>query len=92
MLALLLVVGGLVAFRWDVNLSGLLVLQTYLPQEIAPHYTVYRPSLIEYMAGIGVVAYGALALTIGSRYLNIVDHNEVFEMSVDKELEYAGTD
>jgi hypothetical protein len=30
--------------------------------------------LVEILSGAGVVAYGALAITLGVRYLNIVDH------------------
>ena len=92
MIAVMMVVGGVVAYRWDVNISGLLVLLNYLPQEIATRYTVYRPSLIEFMAGGGVIAYGALAITLGARYLNIVDHSTVHESALEKEPELAGTD
>jgi Ni/Fe-hydrogenase subunit HybB-like protein len=74
MLALALVVGGIVAYRWDVNLVGQLIVLTYLPQEIAPVYTQYFPSIIEFMAGAGIVAYGLLAFTLGVRYLKVVDH------------------
>lgn len=79
-LALLLVVGGLVAYRWDVNLVGQLVVAGTLPQEIAPLYTHYVPSLVEFMAGIGVIAYGLLAFTLGVRYLKVVDHTAESEM------------
>lgn len=74
MLALALVVGGVVAYRWDTNIAGQLVLLTYLPNEIAARYTHYVPSFIEFLTGAGVVAYGMLAVTLGVRYLNIVDH------------------
>ena len=73
-LALALVVGGVVAYRWDTNLAGQLVLLTYLPQEIAARYTEYFPSLIEFVTGAGIVAYGLLMFTIGVRWLNVVDH------------------
>jgi Ni/Fe-hydrogenase subunit HybB-like protein len=76
MIALALVVGGLVAYRWDTNLAGQLVILTYLPQEITARYTTYTPSLIEFLSGIGIVAYGVLAFTLGVRYLNVVDHRE----------------
>jgi Ni/Fe-hydrogenase subunit HybB-like protein len=79
-LALLLVVGGLVAYRWDVNLVGQLVVAGALPQEITPLYTHYVPSLVEFMAGIGVIAYGLLAFTLGVRYLKVVDHTAESEM------------
>ena len=74
MAALAMVVGGVVAYRWDTNLAGMLVVLTYLPQEIVARYTSYVPSLIEFIAGAGVVAYGMLAFTLGVRYLNVVDH------------------
>ncbi|UCF60851.1 MAG: polysulfide reductase NrfD [Anaerolineaceae bacterium] len=74
MIALAMVVGGVVAYRWDTNLAGMLVVLTYLPQEIVARYTSYVPSLIEFIAGAGVVAYGIFAFTLGVRYLNVVDH------------------
>jgi Ni/Fe-hydrogenase subunit HybB-like protein len=74
--ALGMVVGGVVAYRWDVNMAGQLVVLTYLPQEIATRYTQYMPSLIEFVTGAGVIAYGALAITLGVRYLHIVDHRQ----------------
>lgn len=75
MLALALVVGGVVAYRWDTNIAGQLVLLTYLPNEIVARYTQYIPSLVEFIAGAGVVAYGVLAISLGVRFLNIVDHS-----------------
>ena len=75
MLALALVVGGVVAYRWDTNIAGQLVLLTYLPKELVTHYTSYFPSLIEFLSGAGIIAYGALAVTLGVRYLKIVDHH-----------------
>ncbi len=73
-LALALVVGGVVAYRWDTTLSGQLVLLSYLPQDITARYTTYFPSLIEFISGAGVVAFGVLSITLGVRYLNIVNH------------------
>jgi Ni/Fe-hydrogenase subunit HybB-like protein len=74
MMALLMVVGGLVAYRWDVNLSGQLVILSYLPKEIETMYTTYSPALIEWLVGAGVVAFGMMAFTLGVRYLKVVDH------------------
>jgi len=92
-IALALVVGGVVAFRWDVNMSGLLIILTYLPQEINAVYTTYFPSVIEIISGLGVVAYGVLAITIGVRYLNIIDHESVKEEEVvEKPVVVAATD
>jgi Ni/Fe-hydrogenase subunit HybB-like protein len=74
MVALLMVAGGVIAYRWDTNLVGQLVVLTYLPQEIVARYTKYTPSFIEFVTGAGVIAFGFLAFTLGVRYLNIVDH------------------
>jgi Ni/Fe-hydrogenase subunit HybB-like protein len=74
MVALAMVVGGVVAYRWDTNMVGQLVSLTYLPQDITARYTTYIPSLIEFLTAAGIVAYGLLAFTLGVRYLNVVDH------------------
>jgi Ni/Fe-hydrogenase subunit HybB-like protein len=89
MLALALVVGGIVAYRWDTNLSGLLIVMSYLPGEPSVGYTSYIPSLVEFLAGFGVVAYGLLAFSLGVRYLKVVDHQvePVHEtVSIEKRL------
>ena len=91
-LALALIVGGVVAFRWDVNMSGLLVILTYLPQEITTLYTTYFPSTIEILSGLGVIAYGALAITLGVRYLNLIDHRGTEQELVESPVIIAGTD
>ncbi len=90
--ALVLVVGGVVAFRWDVNMSGLLIILTYLPQEISAVYTTYFPSAIEIISGLGVLAYGALAITIGVRYLNLIDHPIEKEETIEQPAVVAATD
>jgi Ni/Fe-hydrogenase subunit HybB-like protein len=77
MFALFLVAAGVVAYRWDTNLSGLLVLVSYLPGEAAISYTSYRPSLVEWVTGLGVIAYGLLAFSLGVKYLRVVDHSLV---------------
>jgi Ni/Fe-hydrogenase subunit HybB-like protein len=74
MVALGLVLAGLVAYRWDTTMAGQLVIVSYLPQDLAASYTTYVPSLIEFMTGAGIVAYGALAVTLGVRHLGVVDH------------------
>jgi Ni/Fe-hydrogenase subunit HybB-like protein len=91
MLALALVVGGVVAYRWDTNLAGQLVLLTYLPQEITVRYTAYFPSLIEMLIGAGIVAYGLMAFTLGARYLNVVNHETALEVEHQKETVTVGT-
>jgi len=78
MVALLLVAAGVVAFRWDTNLAGLLVVMPYIPgQAIA--YASYRPSWIEIMAGAAIIAYGLTAFSLGVKYLRVVDHSLVTE-------------
>jgi Ni/Fe-hydrogenase subunit HybB-like protein len=79
MIALLLIAGGVVAYRWDTNLSGLLVFVSYLPGELSVSYTSYRPSLVEWMAGLGIISYGLMLFSLGVRYLRVVDHRPVHE-------------
>jgi menaquinone reductase, integral membrane subunit len=74
MAALLMVVGGLVAYRWDINLAGALIVLSYLPGQPTVSYTSYTPSLVEWAIGLGVIAYGFLAFSLGVRYLRVVDH------------------
>jgi Ni/Fe-hydrogenase subunit HybB-like protein len=78
MTALLLVAAGVAAFRWDTNISGLLVLMPYIPGQ-AVAYTNYAPSLIEFLTGAAIIAYGLTGFSIGVRYLRVVDHTLVEE-------------
>jgi len=80
MTALGLVVIGVVAYRWDTNLSGLLIVMPYLPGQHTVSYASYIPSLVEVVAGMGVIAYGLLAFSLGVRYLNVVNHSLVYEV------------
>jgi Ni/Fe-hydrogenase subunit HybB-like protein len=89
MLALLMVVGGIVAYRWDTVLAGSVIILTYLPHETHTLYTSYTPSLVEFLAGGGVIAYGMLALTIGLRYFKIVDHSEHIEAQDEPLMEHV---
>jgi Ni/Fe-hydrogenase subunit HybB-like protein len=82
MLAVLLIAGGVIAYRWDTNLSGLLVLVSYLPGEPTIRYTMYRPSLIEWLTMLGIVAYGLMFFSLGVRYLHVVDHS-VYEQGTE---------
>lgn len=78
MIALLLVAAGVVAFRWDTNMTGQLVLMPYVTgQAIA--YTTYRPSLIEVLTGAAIIAYGLTAFSLGVKYLRVVDHSLIEE-------------
>jgi Ni/Fe-hydrogenase subunit HybB-like protein len=78
LLALIFIVGGLVAYRWDTNIVGQLVVFSHWPQSITPFYTHYVPSLIEIATGAGIIAYGLLAFTLGVRYLKVVNHSQAF--------------
>ena len=76
MVALFLIAAGVVAYRWDINISGLLVVMPYVPgQAIA--YTSYRPSLVEIVTGSAIIAYGLTAFSLGVKYLRVVDHSLV---------------
>ena len=83
MVALFLVAAGVVAFRWDINVSGFLVVMPYVPGQ-AIVYTSYRPSIIEILTGSAIIAYGLAALSLGVKYLRVVDHT-----LIEKEPEVA---
>ncbi|HMB23825.1 MAG: NrfD/PsrC family molybdoenzyme membrane anchor subunit [Chloroflexota bacterium] len=90
MLALFLVAAGVVAFRWDTNLTGLSVLMPYVTgQAIA--YTSYRPSWIEVLTGAAIIAYGMTAFSLGVKYLRVVDHSLVEEEHVRVKVETGET-
>ncbi len=76
MTALLFTAIGVIAFRWDTNLSGFLVVMPYAPgMEIA--YTNYVPSLIEILTSVAIIAFGLTAFSLGVKYLRVVDHTLV---------------
>lgn len=72
--ALALVVGGVVAYRWDTNMVGQLIVQTPKPGVSTPLYTSYFPSAIEFVIAAGIVSFGLLLFTLGVKYLRVVDH------------------
>jgi molybdopterin-containing oxidoreductase family membrane subunit len=74
MLALAMVVGGLIAYRWDTNMIGQMVIFAQRPELSAPLYVQYSPALVEIVVGAAVIAYGLLAFSLGVRYLKLVDH------------------
>jgi Ni/Fe-hydrogenase subunit HybB-like protein len=74
MLGLLMIAGGVVAFRFNTNIVGLLAIISYLPGEAIVTYTSYTPSLVEWVTGAGIIAYGLLAFSLGVKYLRVVDH------------------
>jgi hypothetical protein len=42
-------------------------------------YASYTPSLIEILTGAAIIAYGLTALSLGVKYLRVVDHTLVEE-------------
>ena len=88
MIALFLIATGVVAFRWDINISGFLVVMPYLPGQ-AIGYTSYRPSLIEILTGSAIIAYGLIAFSLGVKYLRVVDHS-LIEQTQETVTEQSG--
>lgn len=91
-LALLFVVIGLVAYRWDTNIIGQLVVFSYLPEQTLPLFTGYTPALVEWQVGLGVISFGFLGFTVGVRYLHVVDHrlaDEAHETAPEPILAHA---
>jgi Ni/Fe-hydrogenase subunit HybB-like protein len=87
--ALALIVVGVIAFRWDTNLVGQLVVFGQVNPSNMLYYTTYSPSLIEILAGVGVLAYGLFAVTFGVRYLNVINHGEVVEAPAEAAVSAA---
>ncbi len=76
MLGLFLAAAGVVAFRWDTNMAGFMVVMPFVPgQAIA--YTSYFPSLVEFLSGAAIIAYGLTAFSLGVKFLRVVDHSLV---------------
>jgi len=80
MLGLAMIVGGVVAFRFDTNIVGFLAVISYLPGETVVSYTSYTPSLVEWASAMGIVSYGLLAFSLGVKYLRVVDHRITSEI------------
>ncbi len=78
-LALLSIVGGVVAYRWDTNLVGQLIVQTPFSIDSAPLFTSYFPSIVEFVTAAGIIAFGMLAFTLGVKHLKVVDHKTEVE-------------
>jgi Ni/Fe-hydrogenase subunit HybB-like protein len=78
MSALFFVAAGVVAFRWDTNIAGFLVIMPYISGQ-AVTYTSYTPSLVEILTSAAIIAYGLTGFSIGVRYLRVVDHSLVEE-------------
>ncbi len=79
-LAYILIVGGVIAYRWDINLVGQLIVQAPIQMEDALLFTSYTPAMIEIVVSIGIVAIGLMLFTLGAKYLKIVDHNPSVEV------------
>jgi molybdopterin-containing oxidoreductase family membrane subunit len=73
--ALAMAVGGVAAYRWDTNLLGQMVVIQPFGAAGGLLYAAYTPALVEWLSAAGVLAFGALLLTLGVKYLRVVDHN-----------------
>jgi len=71
--ALMMVVGGLIAYRWDTNMVGQMVVQSPLSVVILPRYTHYTPSLVEVISSAGIIAFGLFTITFGIRHLHLME-------------------
>lgn len=71
-IAALLAIAGIIANRWNVTLSGLIVPMDWSPgaAELFP-VQKYVPALSEWGVGIGVLGYALTMLTLGLTYLPI---------------------
>lgn len=76
MLAGLLAIGGVIANRWNVTLSGLVVPMDWSPGA-ANLFAVqpYTPSLAEWGVAIGVLGYALTMFTLGLRFLPLFNHD-----------------
>lgn len=81
--ALALIVGGVIAYRWDTNLVGQLIVQTPFAASEAPLYTRYLPAPIEIVVALGIIGFGMFAITMGVRYLRIIDHSQADHAATD---------
>ena len=89
MVALALIAMGVIAYRWNTNLVGQLVVFGTVAGSDIPVVTHYMPSLVEILTGVGVIAYGLLAITFGVRFLNVIDHGEVVEAPAETSVPAA---
>ena len=81
--ALALVVGGVIAYRWDTNLVGQLIVQPPFAAAEAPLYTRYLPAPLEIVVALGIIGFGMFAITMGVRYLRIIDHSPAEHAATD---------
>lgn len=72
----LLAIGGVIANRWNVTLSGLVVPMDWSPGA-AELFAVqpYTPSLAEWGVAIGVLGYALTMFTLGLRFLPLFNHD-----------------
>jgi len=70
-----LAIGGVIANRWNVTLSGLVVPMDWSPGA-AQLFAVqpYTPSLVEWGVAIGVLGYALAMFTLGLRFLPLFNH------------------
>jgi len=68
---------GILANRWNVTVSGLIVPLDYSPGvEFQLDPGVYNPTLVEWGVVLGVIGYALLFFTLGVRFLPIFNNGE----------------
>ena len=72
-----------------INLAGALVVLSYLPGQPIVSYTSYTPSFVEWIVGLGVIAFGFLVFSLGVRYLRVVDHHFVEKEHIPVDVKAA---
>ena len=71
--AFFLLVGGVVAYRWDTNVVGQSIVRSPLAMDSAPMYIDYVPALVEVVSGVGAIAIGVALISLGLRYLRLLE-------------------
>lgn len=71
--AFFLLVGGVVAYRWDTNVVGQSIVRSPLAMDSAPMYIDYVPALVEVVSGVGAIAIGVALISLGLRHLRLLE-------------------
>ncbi|MBN1964820.1 MAG: polysulfide reductase NrfD [Anaerolineae bacterium] len=84
MLAGILSVLGVVVFRWNMTLAGFVVPMDWSPG-VADTFPVasYTPALVEWLVGMGIIAYSWLAWSLGARFLRLYPYAVSFDEIAD---------
>jgi Ni/Fe-hydrogenase subunit HybB-like protein len=64
---------GVLLYRWNTTLSGLVATVSYSPSNPVIEFFSYSPTWVEWAAVAGVLAYAGLAYTLAVRFLPIFE-------------------